>query len=82
MSILDLLDVDIILPPSLDELPLSMAESNNFIDGPQATRLTQNRALFRDDSMGAIQLEKFKPYDLPSPEELLQFRTFLGAKHS
>jgi DNA segregation ATPase FtsK/SpoIIIE-like protein len=47
---------------------MSMSDSTALVDGPQATRLGPNRALFFHEEQG-IQ-EKFRPYGWPEPEWL------------
>jgi chaperonin GroL len=43
-------------------LHLSESESTNLLGGPIASRLTDNRALYRHEDWPAGQFEKFKPY--------------------
>ena len=44
-------------------MPMSAADSSNFIDTPLAANLNQHRALLYNDETG--QAEKFRPYGLP-----------------
>jgi hypothetical protein len=56
--------------PGLRELEMRVlfqinaADSSNLIDGPLASRLGLNRALFHTEEQG--RMEKFRPYGLPS----------------
>jgi hypothetical protein len=59
---------------------MSSNEANIFLGGPDASRLPADRALFRDDAMGGLAPEKFKPYVLPSAEELGAIRQRLSAR--
>ncbi len=45
-------------------------DSQNLLESTAAARLANNRALFRNEEWPAGQLEKFKPYAVPSPEAL------------
>lgn len=47
---------------------MSAEDSSNLIDTPAASRLGLHRAFFFDEEQG--QLEKFRPYGLPSEEWL------------
>jgi hypothetical protein len=49
---------------------MSSADSSSLIDSPVAAKLGPQRALFYTEEQG--QLEKFRPYALPSPEWLRQ----------
>ncbi|OQY98246.1 MAG: hypothetical protein B6D41_02575 [Chloroflexi bacterium UTCFX4] len=54
-------------------LPMIPDESNRFLDKPAAAQLgSKNRALLRDDASGDDALEKFKPFELPTPSDLEQ----------
>ena len=46
-------------------LQMSAEDSTNFVNGPVANRLGENRALLFNEDEGLIQ--KFRPYGLPSP---------------
>jgi len=46
------------------------SDSQNLLESVAASRLADNRALFRSEEWPAGRLEKFKPYPIPSPEEL------------
>ncbi len=63
-------------------LPLSSSESNAFLGGPYAARLPTDRprALFRDESFGGQVPERFKPYDLPTKDELTAIKLALEKK--
>ncbi len=49
-------------------LLMSQNDSNTLLDGPQASKLGPNRALFRNQEWEAGRIEKFKPYMLPEPQ--------------
>lgn len=54
-------------------------DSNQFIESPKAKSLGQNRAYLYDlDRIGT--LEKFRPYELMSKDELAEIRTFFERK--
>lgn len=51
-------------------MQMSNDDSSNLLDSPAASKLSQFRALFYDEEQG--QLEKFRPYTLPSQEWLAE----------
>jgi S-DNA-T family DNA segregation ATPase FtsK/SpoIIIE len=57
---------------------MSAADSSQLIDTPAAGRLGENRALFYSEEQG--RLEKFRPYNPPTDEELAEFRRRFFAK--
>ena len=57
-------------------MALPASEANTFLGDAAASRLPRNRSLFRDDTWGGDS-EKFKPYMLPSLEELTAIRDAL-----
>ena len=59
-------------------LAMGADESNRYLDRPDAARLgNKNRALLRDDSGSDDSLEKFKPYDLPTPQDLQEYEPMI-----
>ncbi|MEW6114241.1 MAG: FtsK/SpoIIIE domain-containing protein [Thermodesulfobacteriota bacterium] len=64
-------------------LPMTADESNRFLDKPDASRLGPKlRAVLRDDASGSDDLEKFKPYDLPTVADVNQIRVALQRRMS
>ena len=59
---------------------MSANDSSTLIDGPTASRLGENRALFLTEEEG--RLEKFRPYGLAPPEWLDEVRTRLSRRES
>lgn len=60
-------------------LPMTAEESNRLLDRPDASRLgAKLRALWRNDAGGNDELEKFKPYSIPTPADLDQFKAVFG----
>ena len=56
---------------------LAAGESFNFLGGPHASKLGSERAIYRNENWPADLVEKFKPYTLPSPDELAGLRIAL-----
>jgi hypothetical protein len=59
---------------------MNAEDSSNLIDTPAASKLGTHRALFYNEEEG--QLEKFRPYGLPSEEWLIWAGEQLRKKHS
>lgn len=60
-------------------LQMSEDDSNQLVESPRATRIGRNRALLYDvEEIG--KLEKFRPYELLSPEEVQEIADRLRAK--
>ena len=57
---------------------MSAGDSSNLIDSPAAGKLGTNRAYFHSEEQG--KLEKFRPYGLPSPQALADFKAKFAAK--
>jgi hypothetical protein len=57
---------------------MSGDDSANLIDTPAASKLGHYRALFHSEELGG--LEKFRPYDLPSPQWLTALRERLSRR--
>jgi S-DNA-T family DNA segregation ATPase FtsK/SpoIIIE len=59
---------------------MSGDDSSNLIDSPAATKLGHYRALFHSEEAG--QLEKFRPYDLPSAQWLAHCKQRLASRRA
>jgi S-DNA-T family DNA segregation ATPase FtsK/SpoIIIE len=59
-------------------LQMSVADSSNLIDRPEASRLGLYRALFASEDEG--RLEKFRPYGLPAEEWLAEVKLQLAGR--
>lgn len=57
---------------------MSQADSTHLIDGPQASTLGRNRAIYYREDLGV--LEKFRPYSLPRAEWLDEQITKIGSR--
>jgi hypothetical protein len=57
---------------------MSDIDSSNLIDSPEAGRIGIHRAILYNEGLG--ELEKFRPYGLPSPEWLAWVRSRLDSR--